>query len=264
MGKASSNKKVARAARAGGRRKVRGQRSLFVPVALAVVVVLGVLLAVYARGENQKSAATAPIANQDHWHTAYGVYICDKFIGAFQHGSDPNAADPLGIHSHGDGVIHIHPFSSTTSGKNATLGKYLDWESVKLINDELVIPDGNDGAGTYKSGDTACPDGKKGTLKVGVWQNVQTSTGSPKIFVTDFDNIHFDSDGMGMTIAFIPDDVDIATLKPPTAANLAQLGSADAGGTVTSTTVPGATTAPAATTVAPDTTVAPTTASSTG
>ena len=53
---------------------------------------------------------------------------------------------------------------------------------------------------------------------------MQTGTDSPKIFVTDFDNIHFDNDGMGITIAFIPDDVDIATLKPPTAANLAQLG----------------------------------------
>ena len=39
---------------------------------------------------------------------------------------------------------------------------------------------------------------------------MQTSTDSPKIFVTDFDNIHFDKDGMGITIAFVPDDVDIA------------------------------------------------------
>ena len=122
MGKASSSKKVARAARAGGRRKVRGQRGLVFPVAIVLVAALGLALIFYARNENQASAATAPIANQDHWHTAYGVYICDKFITAFPHGLDQNAADPLGIHSHGDGVIHIHPFSSTTSGKNATLG----------------------------------------------------------------------------------------------------------------------------------------------
>ncbi len=254
MGKASSNKKVARAARAGGRRKVRGQRGLVFPIAIVLVAVLGLALIFYARNENQASAATPPIANQDHWHTAYGVYICDKFLDPFNNRNPDD--DPLGIHSHGDGVIHIHPFSSTTSGKNATLGKYLDWQGVKLSNDELVLPDN---AGTYKSGDTACPDGKKGTLKVAVWQNVQTTTDSPKIFVTDFDNIHFDADGMGITIAFIPDDVDIATLKPPTASKLAELGGVDSGA---ATTVPGATTVPAATTVAPDTTVAPTTASS--
>ncbi len=225
------------------------------PLALVLVIVVGFVLIFYARNENQVSATTAPIANQDHWHAAYGVYICDKFIPAFTHGADPNAADPLGIHSHGDGVIHIHPFSSATSGKNATLGKYLDWESVKLNNDELVLP--NDG-GTYKSGDTKCPDGKTGTLKVGVWENVQTSTDSPKIFVTDFDNIHFDQDGMGITIAFVPNDVDLATLKPPTAANLAALGAADSSSSV-ATTVPGATTVPEATTTAAVTEPTPTT-----
>jgi hypothetical protein len=267
VGKASSNKKVARAARAGGRRSVRRQRGLIFPIAIAVVVVLGFVLIVYARRENQASAATPPIANQDHWHAAYGVYICDKFIAPFSKGTDPNAADPLGIHSHGDGVIHIHPFSSETSGKNATLGKYLDWEGVKLSTDQLVLP--NNG-GTYKSGETACPDGKKGTLKVAVWQDVQNSTGGPKIFVTDFNNIHFDRDGMGITIAFIPDDVDISTLKPPTAANLAALGGADSGSATTvpttvpgETTVPGATTAPAATTTPASTTPAAP-ASSTG
>jgi len=87
------------------------QRGLVFPIAIVLVAALGLVLIFYARNENQASAATAPIANQDHWHAAYGVYICDKFIDSFQHGADPNAADPLGIHSHGDGVIHIHPFS---------------------------------------------------------------------------------------------------------------------------------------------------------
>ena len=39
VGKASSNKKVARAARAGGRRKVRGQRGLVFPIAMVLVAV---------------------------------------------------------------------------------------------------------------------------------------------------------------------------------------------------------------------------------
>jgi hypothetical protein len=248
VGKASSSKKVARAARAGGRRKVRGQRGLVFPIALAVVIVLGLGLIFYARNNNQAAATTPPVLG-DHWHAAYGVYICGNFIPAFTKGLDPNAADPLGIHSHGDGVIHIHPFSSETSGKNATLGKYLDWEGVKLTNDELTLPDGT----KYKTGD-ACPQGtpdagKKGTLKAAVWENVQTGTEAPNIWITDFDNIHFDRDGMGITVAFVPDDTDITQLKPPTAANLAQLGSADAGSAAT-TTVPGATTAPGATTTA--------------
>ena len=47
------------------------------------------MLIFYARNENQASATTAPIANQDHWHAAYGVYICDKFI------DPPSATAPI-------------------------------------------------------------------------------------------------------------------------------------------------------------------------
>jgi hypothetical protein len=259
VGKASSSKKVARAARAGGRRKVRGQRGVVFPIALGVVVLLGLGLIFYARNNNQAAATTPPVLG-DHWHAAYGFYICGNFIPSFTKGLDPNAADPLGIHSHGDGVIHIHPFSSETSGKNATLGKYLDWEGVKLTNDELTLPDGT----KYKTGD-ACPEGtpdagKKGTLKAAVWENVQTGTDAPNIWITDFNNIHFDRDGMGITVAFVPDDTDITKLKPPTAANLAQLGSVDTGSAATTvpggTTLPGATTAPGSATTAPQATTA--------
>ena len=52
MGKASSNKKVARAAKAGGgRARAAGERNILFPAALAVVVILGTLLVVYAREE---------------------------------------------------------------------------------------------------------------------------------------------------------------------------------------------------------------------
>ena len=36
-----------------------------------------------------------------------------------------------------------------------------------------------------------------------------------QVFMTDFNNIRFTDSGMGITIAFVPDDVDISTLKPP-------------------------------------------------
>ena len=62
MGKASSSKKVARAARAGGRRKVRGQCGLVFPIALGVVVLLGLGLIFYARNNNQ--AAEGPNRGQ--------------------------------------------------------------------------------------------------------------------------------------------------------------------------------------------------------
>ena len=235
MGKASSAKKVARAAKAGGRTRVHRQSGLVFPLALVAVVVLGLVLIAYARQSNQATAATPPVVG-DHWHAAYGFYICGAFKPTLAKGSDPNEPDPLGIHTHGDGVIHIHPFSSATTGKNATLGKFFDWLGVKISNDKLVLPEGQ---GTYTNGDTC--QGKPGKLMVAEWTDVQNSTGDPKVFVTDFKNIRLDGNGRGYTIAFVPSDFDPKKLpKPPSAAKLAELGAVDTG-TATSTTVPAGT-----------------------
>ena len=53
MGKASSNKKVARVARTGGGRTARGRGSLVWPGVLTLTVVLGTSLIFYSRAQNQ-------------------------------------------------------------------------------------------------------------------------------------------------------------------------------------------------------------------
>src|SRR5918998_387690 len=77
MGKASSSKKVARAARAGGRSSGSKQRNLLFPGAIGVIVLLGSGLIAYAADERKSEADVAPVVNEDHWHAAFGVYICD-------------------------------------------------------------------------------------------------------------------------------------------------------------------------------------------
>src|SRR5213592_5137587 len=112
MGKASQNKKIARAQRAGGGRRSGGPkgRSLLYPVSVTLVIVLGLGLVLFAKSRRQSSDdATPPVANVDHWHAAYGIYNCDAFEPAIQVKTDPD-----GIHTHGDGVIHIHPFNSNS------------------------------------------------------------------------------------------------------------------------------------------------------
>src|SRR3954464_11404283 len=109
MGKASSAKKVARADRAGGKSSKRERPKLAFPLAVFVVIVLGSSLVVYARTARNDvaSADTAPSSvNKDHWHAAYGFYVCDHFLPALPE----SPKDPEGIHTHGDGVFHIHPF----------------------------------------------------------------------------------------------------------------------------------------------------------
>jgi hypothetical protein len=258
VNKAASTKKVARAARAGSKVKVRSQRGNIFPVALASVLVLGLALVVWARADRRSNVdTTAPAVGRDHWHAAYGIYVCDKFLDPLPQ-VEP---DLLGIHTHGDGIAHIHPFSSATSGRNATLGAFFDHEKVKITNTELKLPDKK---GDWKNGDT-CGDpktGKKGKLQVEVWLN-RTDT-SPKIYTSNFNQIRFEKDQTLMTIAFVPDGV--TPPRPTSEGTLDKL--TDVNQTqapTTGTTVAGATTVPGtATTVANGTTVAgaPTTSAS--
>jgi hypothetical protein len=217
MGKASSAKKVARAARAGGRSAGRQRRNLMFPGAIAAIVVLGVGLVLFAIGDRRSAADEPPILG-DHWHAAYGIYVCDEFQPPI-----PEFENTSGIHSHGDGVIHIHPFSSAGTGDNATLGAFLADTDVSLSNDELRVGDQ-----TWKEGDQTCGD-EGAEVVVAQWNNVQTNEGSPAIVRRDFDDIRFTENGQGYTIAFVPEGTtDIP--RPPTAANLAELGAVDDGG----------------------------------
>lgn len=226
MGKASSSKKVARAARAGGRRPTGArQRDLLFPSVIGVIVLLGVALIAFAAHDRKTNANVAPVINQDHWHAAFGIDICGKMQPP-----PPLFESPIGIHTHGDGVIHIHPTSSGGAGENATLGHFLDGTNprIKLSNDTLKIGDKS-----WTAGKQRC-HGKDAELVVAQWKDVQKAKSKPAILRRDFNDIRFRATGEGYTIAFVPEGTtDIP--KPESAASLAELGAADAGGAATST-----------------------------
>ena len=84
-----------------------------------------------------------------------------------------------GVHSHDDGVIHWHASTSAATGKNATLGLFLDNYGVELDDDSLKFPE-NQGGKEYVEGETECPDGEDGELTVTVWDSPEdTSDGTP-------------------------------------------------------------------------------------
>lgn len=241
MGKASSSKKVARAARAGGRTAGNKQRNLLFPGVIGVIMVLGVALVAFAANDRKSETDVAPILG-DHWHAAVGFYICDQF--------EPDIAEfesRVGIHTHGDGVIHIHPSSADGAGENATLGAFLEGAGVTLTDTELTMGDQ-----TWKEGDQKCGD-EDGELVVAQWKDVESTDTEPALIRRDFDSIRFREDGEGYTIAFVPEGTtDIP--KPESAAQLQTLGAAD-DPTATTSTSAGATdtTAPGATTTVPTT-----------
>lgn len=227
MGKASSSKKVTRAARAGGSRaRSAGERNFLFPAAVVLVVVLGIALVVYARDQRQADALEAPIANQDHWHSAYGIYACDAFLPNLPEYVAPQNA---GNHTHGDGLLHIHPFSPARAGENATLVSWLNdagealGSGGTLSNTEVSVPGGE----TYIEGDTEC-EGVEGEpiVQVAVWTIAASALAGddPDEVVTEnFEDIRFERDGQAYTIAFLPEGEDIP--PPESAAGLSGVGS---------------------------------------
>jgi hypothetical protein len=196
MGKASSSKKVARAAKTGGR--AGSGRNFGWPLLVGSVVVVGVLLIVLSRGGN--ADAVAPKLG-DHWHAAYGIYDCDHFIPNLQ----DIKQDTTGLHTHGDGLMHMHPFGTTYTGHGANIGNWGDTTGLE-VSDKSIKAAGID----EKNGDKC--NGKAGTLKLKVWTSPDDKTGH----LIDKDYADYAPQEFTMwVLAFVPDGADIP--KPPQA-----------------------------------------------
>ena len=254
MGKASSAKKAARVAKSSSGRKVRSQQGLVFPVALAVVLTLGLALVVYGRATNRQDLGAPQLntASQpgDHWHSAYGTYICDQYIPSMSVGVEP---DPGGIHTHQDGVIHIHPFQTATTGRNARLSDFFGQTGLEVTSNKIQLPDdpalGDNSGKTFENGDE-CPDGQEGVVKVLVWEDA-AGTDDAKVFIADIDRVRFTNNAMAFAFAFVPADQDVNTIpRPPTAAQLEELGAIDSGAAATSDDGTSTTVDPTATTTA--------------
>ena len=188
MGKASSSKKVQRAARAAASsRGASERRELGFPITIAVVVVLGVLLVVLARDSRE-----APIPPQidDHWHVSYGVYNCDQFADPFS-----SSFDPDGIHSHQDGVIHIHPFNSSATGADASVGVFLEAMGARIDEDEISGP----GMGVIETGGDC--NGQPTEVRAA---RFDPEGALIEEFTTDFEKIRFLDNQESVTFAVIP------------------------------------------------------------
>ncbi len=254
MGKASSAKKVARAARTGGGRTRRGSTSWVWPSLMAVVVILGSAGIVYSRDQRQPDN-TRPLAAAagragDHWHAAIGFYICDSFAA-----NPPDTGqDPLGVHSHGDGVAHLHPFSAQSSGRRATLDIFFGTVNVKASSTSIQVP----GQDAHKNGQK-CGD-SSAQVRTKVWGS-RDPADQGRIVTANPSDIR-PTDGMLITVAFVPEGADIP--RPPSADNLSKLTDIDpaARGATPSTIAPGE--ASTTTTVAGDPASSGTSVPSTG
>jgi hypothetical protein len=230
----SSTKKAAKLATKGKGKKVRFQGGTIFPLAVAATLILGLALVVYSRQSLPSADASPPTIN-DHWHAAYGFYLCDTW---YQLDGDLEERDArgqftntnfvrTGIHSHNDGVIHWHPYNSRGVGKNAVLGVFLETYDVQLENDRITFPPQNalGGQEVWDEEVDQC-DGEDAEVSVKVWDSFTDTDGGTR-YVANMNNIHIDNDGMVFGIYFTPDGAP--QVMPPWAQQLPQLGAIDSG-----------------------------------
>lgn len=148
----------------------------------------------------------------DHWHAAYGIFICDSFAGPIL-----DDADPEGIHTHADGVIHIHPFLESAAGDNATLGKF--FEAVQLeLSDTGIVGTG----GSLEEGFDCF--GEPAEFKVARW-HLYGLDEDPAVVEEGIADIRFVEDLEVYTIAMVPAGTEIPA--PPSIPSLGTLSDVD-------------------------------------
>ena len=99
----------------------------------------------------------------DHWHAAVRISVCGELY------TEPQTSG--GVHSHGDGLMHIHPRHGVPreSGKDASVRTFFSGTRILVQETRIQIP----GDRRYTSGDR-CPDGNVGNLVVTVNDKVVT------------------------------------------------------------------------------------------
>jgi hypothetical protein len=134
-----------------------------------------------------------PAANVDVWAAALGVDICGRWLPnapSFSHGPSANA----GLHSHGDGLLSVHPFTDTEADAHATLGRFFSEGGWKLGPHLIGAWDGR----THRDGER-CPDGR--IAKVGYTVGGVEQRGDPSALRLE--------NRMVIAIAFVPSSARI-------------------------------------------------------
>jgi len=123
-----------------------------VAAVLVATLIVAVALGDGSSGERDSGAPRIGA----HWHAPYAIFIGDQLQPNIQ-----QVITPQGVHTHGDGVIHIHPHIPVAEGSGARLANFFGDQGGKLTNSEMRIPGRTE---TYKNGDLV--DGKRAELRI--------------------------------------------------------------------------------------------------
>ena len=207
MARSAAAKKVAKAASTGAGGKGAGsERNILFPAAMTLVALLGVVLVFVARDQRSDLAPAGDPGLEDHWHTAYNIFVCDEVIPTvFTNDSED---DRTGIHTHGDGLIHIHPFVSTVTGQYATLGAFFNENQTTFDDDTFELPNGN----IVSEEDFTCA-GESAEIRVLKWN--QLTAEKPVVFTEDLRDVRLNENGQLVMFAIVDKDTDNSEIPRP-------------------------------------------------
>ena len=184
---------------------------------MVLVVLLGVVLILVARNERADNAPAGPPRLGDHWHSLYAIYNCDDFVLDVY----PNDVDDQsGIHTHGDALIHIHPFHTGVTGQFATVGAFMREIEVEFDDSTIELPDGTlldesgDGCASPDPDSDDSEVAEPGAeLRVLRWETLQAE--KPVAFDEGLRDVRFLSDGQIFVFAYVHPSLDDADIPRP-------------------------------------------------
>src|SRR3546814_5134463 len=107
----------------------------------------------------------------------------------------PSFDTNVGIHTHADGVIHIHPHSQLGVGANATLGRYMknarDEGDLEFSLSSTKIEYLGE---TFEEGETECDGVDDPQVRMAYWSNVQDESVEPEVTSGGFEDIRLRSE----------------------------------------------------------------------
>ncbi|MDG2025218.1 MAG: hypothetical protein P8J75_12265 [Actinomycetota bacterium] len=214
MARSAAAKKVAKAASTGaGGKGGGGDRNILFPAAMILVALLGITLVFVARDQRSDLAPAGDPSLGDHWHSAYGVYVCD--------GLDPSVFendsrdDRTGIHTHGDGLIHIHPFVSTVTGQYATVGAFFNENQTVFDDSSFELPN----RFIISEGEYEC-DGESVEIRVLKWNTLAAE--KPVVFTENLRDVRLNENGQLFMFAVVAEGMDDSEIPRPDDAYLRQ------------------------------------------
>ena len=197
-----------------------GQQRRLIGFPAVVVLIILIGIGVVAVARILRDAEARP-GLTDHWHSAYTVWDCTDGDGAHQpvfegrRNSQGYPYDPEGIHSHSDGLIHIHPFTANATGQHATMKKFFESMFVRMDENGITASE----FGVISAVDAVC-DGQPAVMQIVRWSDALTAVAEQpdERIYADFENVRFKKDGEAFTIALAPRDAVVPL--PPTIGDL--------------------------------------------